>query len=128
MSYQSTISNLIAIIDGLGYRRIPENKTAEEAATSHEHKSYELRFRGMKDLVQRVSNNISYEHGVLLRAKYRNLTPDEMDTNADLIIALITAIKNDVNFVSFIGDVNVTDLNNKFIVMEVNFLYGIAGC
>ena len=128
MSYKSTISNLIAIIDGLGYRRIPENKTAEEAATSHEHKSYELRFRGMNQLTQLSDNGMSFENGVLLRAKYRNITPEEMDANADLIIALITAVRGDPKFIRFTTEPDVKDLNNKFIVMEVNFLYGIEGC
>ena len=128
MSWKAFANTLTSTIEAEGYKRIPENKTCETAATSHDHKSFELKFRGMGDLVQRANNNMSYENKVLLRVRYMNMDSGTMDDNGDLIINLITAIKNDTNFVSFLSEPTVTDLDNKHIIMEVNFLYGVAGC
>ena len=98
------------------------------APTSHDHKAYELKWRGMGDTVQHTNNALSFENVVLLRVRYLNMTAEEMDANAQLIIDLITAIKEDTNFVSFINEPSVTDLDQKHIIMEVSFLYGQEGC
>ena len=95
------------------YREIPENKSPEETAMSHNHYSYSLNWEGLGDPQYFTNDKIAYYNIAKLEVKYKNMNSDERKTNSDAFIDLIKEITTVSGFAGFVGDATFSNIDNK---------------
>lgn len=124
MAWSTYKTILDDILESNNYREIPENKTPETAASSHEHNSYSLRPIGTSDVAEFTSNGIQYNHRVLLEIKYKNLSSTERDTNYQSMLNLFENIATTENYEGTISAPEFMDIDEKHTKGSFTFLYG----
>lgn len=124
MAWSTYKTILAGILEDNNYREIPENKTPETAASSHEHQSYMLRPIGIGEVVEYTSNGVGYSHKVLLEVKYKNINSNERDLNFQSMLNLFEAIATTADYKGTLSGLEFADLDEKHTKGSFTFLYG----
>jgi len=123
-TYKSTIK---AVLTGNGLREIPENKTAEQVALSHNHLSFSLKYGGTGDNSILTNKGMLTTHLAKIEIRYKNITPEERDNNADNFYTLLTEFVSMANFLGF-DEMTFEDIDNKHSIGKITFQVGVDGC
>ena len=106
------------------YKEIPENKSVEEAALSHNDYSYSLQWEGLGDPQYYTSDKISYFNIARLEVRYKNMNGEERKLNADAFVDLIKEVTTVSGFAGFVGDASFSNIDNKHTKGTLLFYIG----
>ena len=73
MSWTTYKTAIETVLTSKGYREIPENKTAEQTALSHNHNSYSLKYGGVAENSTITNKGILKVHLAQIEIKYKNI-------------------------------------------------------
>lgn len=97
MSWSDNSTALINALTALGYKRIPENLTGEEADKSQEDFTYTLEL-GSPDIEELTSSTTLNSDLVILTVYYFNRSTDEYDENYTNFVTVCSTIKDLSNY------------------------------
>ena len=123
-TYKSTIED---VLTGSGLREIPENKTAEQVALSHNHNTFSLKYGGPGSHLILTNRGMLMAHSALIEVRYKNINSDTRDDNADNFYTLLTEFVSMANFLGF-DEVTFEDIDNKHSIGKITFQVGVDGC
>lgn len=127
MSWTTYKSTIKAVLTGSGLREIPENKTAEQVALSHNHNAFSLKYGGEGDNRTITNKGILTTHSALIEVRYKNINSDARGVNANNFHTLSTEFVDMSNFLGF-DEVTFEDLDNKHSIGKITFQVGVDGC
>ena len=127
MSWTTYKSTIEAVLTGSGLREIPENKTPEQVALSHNHNAFSLKFGGIGDNSTLTNKGMLTTHSALIEVRYKNINSDARDVNADNFYTLLTEFVSMANFLGF-DEMTFEDLDNKHSIGKITFQVGVDGC
>ena len=118
---------IITILDGNLLKRIPQNKSVEKAASSHNHNSYTLSWEGMGQVTGHISNDYVWSNIFNLEVKYIMMTDDERIQSAENFISLIKLLVANSSFDGFVGDtVPFTNIDDQHCKGTIKFYWGLG--
>jgi len=126
VSWTTYKTKITTVLTSLGYREIPENKTAEETALSHNHNSYYLNYGGVGDNARLTNKGMLIAHRAVMEIKYKNINSDERANNADSFYTLISEFSKMDNFLGF-EETSFDNIDNKHSIGRITFLIGVDG-
>jgi hypothetical protein len=120
-TYKNTIET---VLTSNNYREIPENKSVEDAALSHNNIVYRLQQIGTSEIVETTSNGIQYNHRVMLDIKFKNITSDERHVNVDSFLSVFNSIARLADYKGTISEPTFEDIDDKHTKGSWVFLFG----
>lgn len=124
MSISSYKILIEAVLSGLKYQKVPENKTTEESSMAHNHFSYSLKWIGAMNLTSLTSDKIMWNNVFELIVKYKNINSTEREENAQSFTDLLTAITGISGFLGFLEDAPFEDIDNKHSKGTIKIIIG----
>jgi hypothetical protein len=124
MSWASYKSTIETVLISNNYREIPENKSVEDAALSHNNIVYRLQQIGTSEIVETTSNGIQYNHRVMLDIKFKNINSDERHVNVDSFLNVFNTIARLADYKGTISEPTFEDIDEKHTKGSWVFLFG----
>jgi len=124
MSWASNKTTIATILTDNDYREIPENKTVESCAISHNNAAYRLQPIGTSPIVETTSNGIQYAHKVLLEIKFKNIDSDERHINYQSFLNVFEAMATLDDYKGTIAEPTFEDIDEKHTKGSWMFFFG----
>jgi hypothetical protein len=118
---------VVDMLEGLGYKPIPENLEFNETSSKAFNKGYVLKHSEI-DIADLTSNRNINCFQMILQVHYINQTNEARANNIVLIRDLVTELKDLDNFGGFINEPTIEDIEPKHLRVFVIFNYGIYTC
>lgn len=124
MSWDVNKNIIAGVLTDNNYREIPENKTVENCAISHNNAAYRLQPIGTSPIVETTSNGIQYNHKVMLDIKFKNINSTERHVNFQSFLNLFELIARLADYKGTISDPVFEDIDEKHTKGSWMFLFG----
>jgi hypothetical protein len=124
MSWATYKNTIETVLTDNNYREVPENKTIEVSALSHNNAVYRLQPVGTSEIVETTSNGMQYNYKVILELKYKNIDSNERHVNFDSFLNVFEAIAMLSEYKGTLSEPTFEDIDEKHTKGMFAFLFG----
>lgn len=124
MSWATYYNTIKTVLTDNDYREVPENKSVERAATSHNQLSFSLKQIGTSEITETTSNGLQYNHKVELEIRYKNIDSTERNVNVDSYLNIFNAIAQLAEYKGTLSEPVFEDIDDKHSKASFTFLFG----
>ena len=115
------------MLEGLGYKPIPENLEFNDTSSKAFNKGYVLKHNDI-DITSLTSNTDINSFQMILQLHFINQTNEARVNNIILIRDAVKELKNLDNFSGFINEPTIEDIEPKHLRAFIIFNFGIYTC